>query len=123
MAIIDSITFSITRTSYPTGHICSIDYSYYIRIDEDEFQHHEAFNISVAFYGDDLLRDKHIGEPAYDAHEITVTEPMPVKRSFAVDCKVLNEAIGQDKVFIKVFAVSNTGKVIAGRSDTIKDWF
>ena len=123
MAVVDSITFSITRTSYPTGHICSVDYSYYLRIDDDEFEHHEAFNISVALFGDDLLFDKHIGDSAYDAHVITVTDAMPVKRSFAVDCSVLNEAIGEDRVFIKIYAVSNTGQVITSRSETIRDWF
>ena len=123
MAKVDSITFSITRTSYPTGHICSIDYSYFLRIDEDEFEHHDAFNVSVALFGDDLLFDKHIGDAAYDAHVITVTEPMPVKRSFAVDCSILNEAIGEDRVFFKIYAVSNTGEVVTNRSETIRDWF
>jgi hypothetical protein len=123
MASINSITFSITRTSYPTGHICSIDYSYYLRIDEEEFDQHESFNISVALFGDDLLFDKHIGDTAYDAHVISVTEPMPVKRSFAVDCSTLNEAIGEDRVFIKIYAVSNTGQVVDSRSETIRDWF
>lgn len=123
MASIDSITFSITRTSYPTGHICSIDYSYFLRIDEEEFEHHDAFNISVVLYGDDLLFDKHIGEVTYDAHEISVTEPMPVKRSFAVDCDILNEAIGEDKVFIRIHAVSNSGAIVTSRSETVRDWF
>jgi hypothetical protein len=48
---------------------------------------------------------------------------MPVKRSFAVDCSTLNEAIGADRVFIKIFAVSNTGQVVSSRSETIRDWF
>jgi hypothetical protein len=123
MACIDSITFSITRTSYPTGHICSIDYSYFLRIVEEEFDHHESFNVSVVLFGDDLLYDKHIGDIAYDAHQISVTEPMPVKRSFAVDCTVLNEAIGADRVFMKIHAVSNTGHTVTSRSETIRDWF
>ena len=123
MAVIDSITFSITRTSYPTGHICSIDYSYYLRIDEDEFDHNDTFNVSVAIYGDDLLRDKQVGETAYDTHVINVKETMPVKRSFGVDCDVLDEAVGEDKVFIKIYAVTNEGRVLTARSETIKDWF
>ena len=123
MAKVDSITFSITRTSYPTGHICSIDYSYFLRIDEEEFEDHESFNVSVVLFGDDLLFDKHIGDTAYDAHLITVTEPMPVQRSFAVDCSVLNEAIGEDRVFIKIYAVSNNGEIVTSRSETIRDWF
>lgn len=123
MACIDSITFSITRTSYPTGHICSIDYSYFLRIDEEEFDHHESFNVSVVLFGDDLLYDKHIGDIAYDAHQISVTEPMPVKRSFAVDCSILNEAIGADRVFMKIYAVSNNGHTVTSRSETIRDWF
>ena len=123
MAAIDSITFSITRTSFPTGHICSIDYSYFLRIDEAEFEHHDVFNVSVALYGDDLLFDKHIGQAMYDVHVISVTEPMPVIRSFVVDCSVLNEAIGADKVFIKIHAVSSLGQSVTGRSETVRDWF
>lgn len=123
MASIDSITFSITRTSYPTGHICSIDYSYFLRIDEEEFEHHEVFNVSVVLFGDDLLFDRHIGDTVYDAHVVSVTDNMPVKRSFAVDCAVLNEAIGEDRVFVKIHAVSNTGQTITSRSETIRDWF
>lgn len=123
MAVIDSITFSITRTSYPTGHICSVDYSYFLRIDDAEFEHHDVFYVSVHLFGDDWLFDKHLGDEGYDAHEISVTEPMPVKRSFAVDCSVLNEAMGEDKVFIKIQAVSNVGQVISSRSETVRDWF
>jgi hypothetical protein len=123
MATIDSITFSITRTSYPTGHICSVDYSYFLRIDESEFEHHDVFRVSVVLYGDDWLFDKHVGEPVYDVHEIGVTDPMPVTRSFAVDCSVLNEAVGADKIFIKIQAESGVGQVISGRSETVRDWF
>ncbi|WP_455206052.1 hypothetical protein [Kaarinaea lacus] len=123
MAAIDSITFSITRTSYPTGHICSIDYSYFLRIDDNEFEHHQSYNISVMLFGDDLLRDKPIGDSVYDVHTIDVDEPMPVNRQFAVDCDVLDEALGEDKIFIKISAVSNSGEIISAKSETIKDWF
>ena len=123
MASIDSITFSITRTSYPTGHICSIDYSYALRFTDQEIERNLNYNISVALYGDDLLRDKHIGEPAYDAHIVSINEPMPIKRSFAVSCDILDEAIGEDKVFMKIFAVSSAGDVVSAKSETIKDWF
>ena len=123
MAAIDTITFSITRTSYPTGHICSIDYSYYLRIDEAEFEQHDVFNVSVRLYGDDFLFDKHIGQAMYDVHVIGVTESMPVKRSFAVDCSVLNEAIGTDKVFIEIHATSSLGQSVTARSETVRDWF
>lgn len=123
MAVIDSITFSITRTSYPTGHICSVDYSYFLRIDEAEYEHHDVFDISVQLFGDDWLFDKHLGRDTYDAHVVGVRDPMPVRRKFAVDCTVLNEAVGEDKVFIKIEAVSNTGQVVVGRSETVRDWF
>jgi hypothetical protein len=123
MAAIDSITFSITRTSHPTGHICRVDYSYFLRINEAEFEHHDVFNVSVHLFGDDWLFDKHLGHELYDAHVIGVMDSMPVSRGFVVDCSVLNEAFGEDKVFIKIHAVSSTGQVIEAKSETVRDWF
>ena len=123
MASLDSITFSITRISYSTGHICSIDYSYFLRIDEQEFERQEVFDVKVELFGDDLLFDKHLGDVAYDTHVITVTEPMPVRRRFALDCKILNEAIGEDRVYIKIYAISNMGQICSICSETIRDWF
>jgi len=123
MAVIDTITFSITRTSYPTGHICSVEYSYFLRVDETEYEHHDVFNVSVHLFGDDWLFDKHLGHDAYDTHMVGVREPMPVKRKFALDCSVLNEAFGEDKLFIKIQAVASTGQVVTGRSETVRDWF
>lgn len=123
MSSIDSITFSITRTSYPTGHICSIDYSYFLRLDNPDLAHNLSYNVTVSLYGDDVLRDKQIGDPSYDSHIITVNEPMPIKRNFALPCEVLDEAVGKDKVFIQIYAVSNEGKMMSARSETVKDWF
>jgi hypothetical protein len=123
MAEIDSITFSITRTSYPTGHICSIDYSYSLRVHASEPEADATFHVSAVLYGDDMLRDKHIGAPAYDNHLITVNEPMPINRSFAVPCEILDEAVGEDRIFLKIYALGDKGQVVEARSETIKDWF
>jgi hypothetical protein len=122
-ACIDSVTFSINRTSYPTGHICSINYSYFLRFAEKEVENDVSFQVSVALYGDDLLRNKHIGETVYDSHVITSIEPMPIERSFAVACDILDEAVGEDKIFLKIIATRSDGEIITARSATVKDWF
>lgn len=123
MISLDSVNFSITRTSFSTGHICSIDYSYALRIDKRKYFADVSFEVSVLLFGDDLLRDKPLGSPPYDSHVIHRDDLMPIKRSFAMPCSVLDEAVGEDKIFLKIHVTSSDGEYVAERSDTIHDWF
>jgi len=123
MANLDSVTFSITRTSFPDGHICTIEYSYYLHIDPQKYIDDVTFSISVSLYGDDLLHEKLIGNPPYDVHVITKTDSQPIQRKFVVPCEILDEAIGEDKVFLKIFVTTSEGEHITEKSATVKDWF
>ena len=123
MAKIESLTFSITRTSYPVGHICRIDYSYYLAIDAQQFRHGDAFSVVVELHGDDMLYDQTLGEPAYDPHVVDPNTPMPVARNFLVQCELLDEALGTDKIYIKLVIKSSEGEVLSARSATVKDRF
>ena len=123
MISIDSVDFSITRTSFSTGHICSIDYSYALRIDKEKYFAGVSFSVCVVLYGDDLLRDKPLGSPPYDTHVINRDEKMPVKRHFAMSCDILDEAVGEDRIFIKICVASSDGEYLSERSATIHDWF
>lgn len=123
MAKIDSLTFSITRTSYPDGHICSVEYCYYLYIDPEQYAHDDTFNVSVELHGAEPLHDKKIGDPFYDAHVINKKEKMPKTRTFTVPCDVLNEAWGEDHIYLKIYVISSTGEVINQKTATISDWF
>ena len=123
MAKIESITFSITRTSHPTGHICSMDYSYILHLSEDEMAHHDSFNVLVVPHGIDLVHSKPIGEPPYDCHIVESLDNMPVQRKFAIDCHYLDEAWGEDKIYLLIEAQSNRGLKVSAKSAVVKDWF
>ncbi|MDH5326265.1 MAG: hypothetical protein OEZ68_08775 [Gammaproteobacteria bacterium] len=123
MISVDSVDFSITRTSFVSGHICSIDYSYALRIDKEKYQAGVSFSVCVILFGDDLLRDKPLGSPPYDTHVVERDAVMPVKRSFAMPCEILDEAVGEDKIFIKICVAASDGEFLYERSATIHDWF
>lgn len=123
MAKLDSITFSITRTSFPDGHICSVNYSYYLHASKQEYADQCSYTVEVGLFGDDLLHGKPLGDPPYDVHVVDANEPMPVERQFAVNCDLLNETWGEDKIYLKIHVQSSRGERIVQRSATIKDWF
>ncbi len=123
MAEIQSLTFTITRTSSPIGHICRIDYSYYLFIDPDEYEHEISFSIVVELHGDDIAHDRPLGNNFYDAHVIQSNCKMPTERNFIVDCDVLNEALGMDQIYIKLVVTPSEGKVLTLKSEIIKDRF
>ncbi|MFV2056779.1 MAG: hypothetical protein ACC707_09945 [Thiohalomonadales bacterium] len=123
MANIESLEFSITRKSFPGGHICSVDYSYYIHIDLEQYESNEIFRIDVELHGDDLMKDKLIGDPPYDTHTIDAHGKMPQSRSFAIDCDLLDESWGEDRIFLRIFVNSNRGERLTEKTASIKDWF
>lgn len=123
MATIDSLTFSITRTSYPDASICSVEYTYYLHIDSAQYSHDDSFSVTAELHGDDLLHDKRIGEPGYDTHVVTKREPMPVTRRFSVPCKVLDESWGEDRIYLRLYVSSSAGEVISKKTATIHEWF
>lgn len=123
MAKIKSLTFSISRTSFPGGHICRINYSYYLYIDSRQFQHGDSFTVTVELHGDDMVYKPTLGEDVYDAHVVDTGTKMPVERGFVVPCEILDESLGTDKIYLKLCIRSSEGETLAVRSETIKDRF
>lgn len=123
MARLDSLTFSITRTSYPDASICSIEYSYYLHIDPAQFTHDDSFSVTAELHGDDLLHDKRIGETGYDTHMVTKLDAMPATRRFSVPCEVLDESWGEDRIYLKLYVHSSVGEVLSEKTATIREWF
>jgi len=123
MAEIQSITFSITRTSHSIGHICRVDYSYYLFIDPEQYKHGDSFTVFVELYGNDLAYDQPLGEEFYDAHLIQHNSEMPVERNFIVSCEVLDEKLGVDEIYLKLIVKSSAGGVFTANSDIVRDRF
>lgn len=123
MANVNSFTFSITRISFPDGHICSIDYSYYLKIDPKKYYEDVSFSIGIELCGKDLLHDKSLGTPPYDSHMIDKNTPQPVSRKFVVPCDTLDENWGADHIYLKIYVSTSDGELITEKSATIEDWF
>jgi len=123
MAILESLDFSITRTSFPDGHVCNIDYNYFLHVDKQQYNEKEIFRVAVELHGDEVIHDKIIGAPPYDVHDISVLSHMPQKRSFAIDCDILNEAWGEDHIYLRIFVHSSRGERLTEKTATVKDWF
>ena len=123
MAEIRSLTFSITRTSHPVGHICRVDYSYHLFLDPEQYRHADSFTVSAELYGDDLAFDQPLGEEFYDAHLVQINTEMPMERHFIVSCEVLDETLGTDKIYLQLVVKSSAGEVFTAKSETIKDRF
>ena len=123
MAKIEALTFAIERTSFPGGHICNVVYSYYLHTDAQQYQHGDTFSVMVELHGDDVIRDRSLGEKYYDSHVLEPGSPMPVERRFIVPCEVLDEALGTDHIYMKLLIKSSEGELLAARSGTIVDRF
>lgn len=123
MTAIDALSFIITRTSHPVGHICQVEYSYYLTIDEQRYRVGDGFSVIVQLHGEDTLLGQSLGKRFYDAHVVDHHQAMPVTRHFVVPCEVLDEAIGVDRIYLKLIVKSSDGEVLSQRSATIKDRF
>jgi len=123
MSLINYVTLSISRTSMPQGHICSIDYSYFLNADKVSYLDNQTFSVSCELCGHDMLHDKHLGEKSYDAHTVTSHASMPVERSFMVQCEILNERIGKDAIYIRLHVRASNGDTFTAKSLVVKDHF
>jgi hypothetical protein len=123
MATIEALTFSITRTSHPIGHLCQVEYSYHLNIDPGQYVAGVDFSAVVQLHGEDRLMDQCLGERFYDAHVVDHRQKMPVKRRFSVPCEVLDETLGVDRIYLKLIIKSTDGEVLRAKSATVKDRF
>lgn len=123
MATVDALTFSITRTSFPDGHICSVDYSYFLHFENPEYVNETSFSITIELYGDDLAHKQLLGETPFDSHVVDKHTHQPIERRFVLPCELLNEAWGEDKIFLKLFVSASDGRLFTTHSATIHDRF
>jgi len=123
VAAIDVLTFMVTRTSHPVGHICEVQYTYFLSIEPDRFLTGDGFSVVVQLHAEDSLFDQYLGKRFYDAHVIDCQQAMPVKRRFVVPCEVLDEALGVDRIYLKLIVKSSDGEVLSQRSATVEDRF
>lgn len=123
MATVDSLTFSITRTSFPDGHICSVDYSYFLHIDSAKYHAEASFSITVELYGNDLMHDKLLTLNPLDPHVVDRRTAQPVERRFVLPCETLDEAWGEDRIYLKLSIQASDGEHITETSATVRDWF
>ena len=123
MTTIDALTFTITRTSHPVGHICQVEYSYYLSVDPRRYRLGDGFSVVTQLHAEDALLDQSLGQHFYDAHVVDHQQLMPVKRSFVVPCEVLDESLGVDRIYLKLIVKSSGGEVVSERSATIRDRF
>ena len=123
MAKIKSFTFTITRTSHSVGHICEVEYSYYLETNTAEYHHDDAFSALVELHGADMILDQSLGKRFYDAHVVDRNQQMPVKRNFVVPCEILDAALGTDRIYLKLIIKSSEGEVLTENSATIADRF
>lgn len=123
MAKIKSFTFTITRTSHSVGHICEVEYSYYLQTNTAEYHDDDAFSVLVELHGADMILDQSLGKRFYDAHVIDRNQQMPVNRNFVVPCEILDAALGTDRIYLKLIIKSSEGEVLTENSATIADRF
>ncbi|WP_455366557.1 hypothetical protein [Kaarinaea lacus] len=123
MATIDTLTFTITRTSHAVGHLCQVEYSYYLTIDPEHYRLGDGFSVVVQLHGENALLDQSLGKRFYDAHVVDMQQAMPVTRSFGVPCEVLDESLGVDRIYLKLIVKSSDGEVLSQKSATVKDRF
>jgi hypothetical protein len=123
MSAIEYVTLSITRTSFPQGAICRIDYSYYLNRDKLAYRHHDDFTVRCELWGRHLIADEPLGDEVYDVHRVASDETMPVERSFLVPCGLLNEKLGRDEIYIRVIAEQAGGVAVSAKSPVVRDYF
>lgn len=123
MSLISYVTFSITRTSFPEGNICRIDYNYHLSFDRFAYATSEKFEVSCEVFGHHLLHDEGLGDHVYDTHTVTRQDPLPISRTFLIPCEILNERIGRDAIYLRVSARGANGETFSALSQTVRDSF
>jgi hypothetical protein len=77
----------------------------------------------VELLGDDIVFDRDLDTHFHDEHQLSAHDTMPVTRSFLIPCELLNEAVGRDAIYIRLYVRSSRGETITARSATVKDPF
>lgn len=123
MARFKQVTFYIDRSTFSLGSVCYVNYEYYIAFDPDEISNEVKYKISVEIWGDDVLVEKRLSKIVYDKHHIVAKKGFELSRSFNVPCEILNEKVGEDRLYIVLRMELNGELVDSIRSKQVKDSF
>jgi hypothetical protein len=122
-------SFDIDRKTTATGSTCTVNYSYTLTCTETEKATNATFTMSSELWGEDPFfdPDDKLGSPPFDTHLVDCTTPMPVTKSFPVNCKILNEdRFSNDEIYMKLTATptgGTTGTPVTVQSQTISAAF
>ena len=123
MAKITSVDMSIQRDSFSVGSICTIRYAYTLECDELETHNEMGYVVWTELWGKELLGDRLLGDGAFDSHSVVADNLVRVRREYGVPCKILNQKVGEDELYIKVKAESTLGIEIEAESPVVRDAF
>ena len=123
MAKFKQLNFHIDRSSYSLGSVCSIHYEYFLSFDPIDLDEERHYLVFCELWGVTTVREKRLLDEKLDRHEFTAKHSMDLSRAFVVPCEVLNEKVGEDKIFIKLKLVEQGRIIDVIESDEISDSF
>jgi len=121
--IIQDVNFHIIRDSYPSGSICQISYRYELLLSVDEYRLANEIGVWVELWGKETLHNKSLGSAGYDAHTVDAKARIEASRTFTVPCKILDEEIGYDEIFLRLCVNSKLGSTVCKDTDIIREHF
>lgn len=123
MAKFKQVTLYIDRSSFSLGSVCFVNYEYFISFNTDEIADEAKYQISCELWGDDVFVEKILSDDVFDKHIIVARQGFHLSRSFNVPCELLNEKVGEDKVYIIVNMKRDGVLVDSIRSKVVRDSF
>lgn len=123
MPKISDVHFHISRDTYEFASLCSIHYHYQLDCVEEEIAAAASFTVWVEVWGKGTLSNLIIGDITYDSHNPICRQSQQVRREFSIPCELLDEAIGKDRIFLKVCLTSSLGLDLCCASPVLEDHF
>lgn len=123
MPKLTDVRFHINRDTFEFASVCTIHYSYCLECAAEELDSSAHFTVWVEVWGKGTLSNMIIGDITYDSHNPTLQNQQQVSRQFGIPCELLNEALGKDRLFLKVCLTSNLGIDICCASPVLEDSF
>jgi len=122
MASFVEIGFSIDRSSFPAGSICTINYHYFLQCDAYEIDHSMGFSLWCEVWGNERLGKKMLAG-ALDNHTLVAATNLQQTRSFVIQCELLDDRLGEDNIYLLIKAHASNGVMVQARSPLIKEHF
>ncbi|MDX1812546.1 MAG: hypothetical protein R3240_11395, partial [Gammaproteobacteria bacterium] len=105
------------------GSVCALHYEYFLSFDAEDMASEEPYIVYCELWGLNAVREKALSEEKFDAHEFMAKHSMDLARSFAIPCSLLNEKLGEDHLFIKLYLVHNRHLLDQIKSEIVSDRF